>query len=399
MPFAIMRAETRKGLDHHLLAHCAGESRPDHARPGAQNHVLYEGRSATRKRLRNLLDARQGQAGRPPNHAVEFLLAGPPRYAHKDAWSADTVEAWAADAKQWIFDTFPSAPVAIVALHTDEASPHVHAVMVPETPDGTICWSRLQRTATGQKGPACYRALQDSYHATVGAKYGLERGERGSDRKHRPLTQRAGVEALVEEMRTARRVLTTSGKLDAEERYKSAHQRVLREYANHEHDAEQRMLDAMLATADQEDALTRVRKARDEIDHAVEQAKTELRDTLNDLHAAEDQWKQVADRYAAQTAETKRLRAEAEEWEAVREKARAEAIRETEWITNHRAERSAEVEQWELRIRRLRREAREWEAKRNAAMRDLGHDPDTIEVDTTIVGKSPATRGRGETED
>ena len=197
MATQVLRFETRDRLDPNLLRHCAGESRPDHARPGRKAVVFHDDRDGARARLDALLEARKGSRGRPPKQAIDMILAGPPAYAADDAWPADRVDEWARASYEWVRETFPEAPVAIAVLHTDEASPHIHVVLIPEH-KSALSWHGLKTSAAGRFNH--YRKFQDSYYERIGKAFELARGERGSQRKHKPLDRESGLKRARQEL-------------------------------------------------------------------------------------------------------------------------------------------------------------------------------------------------------
>ena len=167
--------------------------------------MLHDDRDYAITRLAALLKARDGTRGRQPKHVVDIIVAGPPRYADDDAWSDERINEWAQASYEWLRETFPSCPLAIVALHTDESSPHMHVVMIPETDDGRLSWTDVKPKASGQKLNH-YRHIQDNYHERVAKRFGLDRGERGSTRKHKPLTREEGIARAREELETGRKL-------------------------------------------------------------------------------------------------------------------------------------------------------------------------------------------------
>ena len=337
---AILRAITKDGLDHALLRHCAGESRPDHARPDAGNRLLIDRRREVREILR-AHEAARPKRGRPPKKAVDVLFAGPPRHAAADAWSREKVDAWADDTMTWLKGAFPDAPIAVAALHMDEASPHVHVSLVPVRRK-TFSWKKLVEDHTGQRGRASYRAMQDSYHAAV-AHHGLERGDEGSERKHKKLSREAGIAAAREhaEKRAEASYERMRAKADADAKraadsYAMRAHREARERRAREQDREigQRR-DRLEVQADQEE------RRRDAAKAAVDREQARA-DTLAEANAKEAaRLNTVRAQTAAEEAELARLRdatdearheaderlAEVEDDLCAKEKARADVDR------------------------------------------------------------------------
>ena len=104
---------------------------------------------------------------------------------------------------QWVHETFRHCHKAIIALHTDEASPHIHVMMIPETENARLGWTLVKPEVTGHETDH-YRHLQNDFHERVAQRFGLDRGEVGSKRKHKPLTREAGIAAAREELDVGR---------------------------------------------------------------------------------------------------------------------------------------------------------------------------------------------------
>lgn len=203
MATQVLRIETRDSLDGKLLRHCRGESRPAHARSSRTNVLLRDGADAAKSRIAEIVARKRGR-GRPPKRCVDMVFAGPPPYAPNPKWNEQRVRRWKAESREWdedrildwakdtlawIDQLFPGCPIAVAAVHRDESSPHLHVLMVPEI-DDRLSWKACKLRAVRS---AAYRVIQDRYHKDVARKYGLGRGERGSRRKHTPLSQAEGM--------------------------------------------------------------------------------------------------------------------------------------------------------------------------------------------------------------
>ena len=226
MSTQVLRIETRDALDPALLRHCAAESRPPHARQGGEpersNVVYRDNRQEAHARISEL--TAKPRRGRPPKHAVDMIFAGPPRYAHESRWTGERIQAWAEDTVQWVERTFPTATVAVAALHQDEASPHVHLTLVPEI-DGRLSWRACVERAFGSRD---YQKVQDAYYYAVAERHGLDRGKRldrtrqkKPTREHRPLSLEAGRRLAAKEHERA----VALAKQDAENEIERAWQR------------------------------------------------------------------------------------------------------------------------------------------------------------------------------
>jgi hypothetical protein len=111
------------------------------------------------------------------------------------------LKAWCADNLDWLRKTFGAENVVSAVLHMDEATPHIHAAVVPivtgerrkvrkEQTDGPD--KRKYRTKSAARPRLCaddvmsrvkLKEYQDTYAAAM-AKYGLQRGIDGSKARH-----------------------------------------------------------------------------------------------------------------------------------------------------------------------------------------------------------------------
>ena len=173
---------------------------------------------------------------------VELLIAGPPPYEPNPEWETDSAEyqEWAADRAHWtparteawaranlrfLEEALPDAQIYQAAWHQDENSPHCHLAFVPCDAANRISWRQLSAAAVGMKPPKgktdkaqqakIMSAWQDLYHTEVGEKFRLERGERGSTRKHEPLTDSKRA-AAAEQRRIAQARAEILARLEAE---------------------------------------------------------------------------------------------------------------------------------------------------------------------------------------
>lgn len=111
------------------------------------------------------------------------------------------LKAWCADNLEWLRRTFGAENVVSAVLHMDEATPHIHAAVVPivtgerrkvrkEKPDESD--KRKYRTKSASRPRLCaddvmsrvkLKEYQDTY-AEAMSKYGLQRGIEGSEARH-----------------------------------------------------------------------------------------------------------------------------------------------------------------------------------------------------------------------
>lgn len=111
------------------------------------------------------------------------------------------LKAWCADNLEWLRRTFGAENVVSAVLHMDEATPHIHAAVVPivtgerrkvrkEKPDES--GKRKYHTKSASRPRLCaddvmsrvkLKEYQDTY-AEAMSKYGLQRGIEGSEARH-----------------------------------------------------------------------------------------------------------------------------------------------------------------------------------------------------------------------
>ena len=158
--------------------------------------------------------------------AIRIVLSG----THEDmvrVQDEGRLDEWCADNLQWLHRTFGKENTVSAVLHMDEHTPHIHATVVP-----IVTGERRKARKKQAEGKRTYRkkanavrlcaddlltreklvAYHDSYAAAM-AKYGLQRGVRGSEARHtttaqyyRDLKRQTGeLEANVQQLQTEQR--------------------------------------------------------------------------------------------------------------------------------------------------------------------------------------------------
>ena len=158
--------------------------------------------------------------------AIRIVLSG----THEDmirVQDEDRLNEWCEDNLQWLHRTFGKENTVSAVLHMDEHTPHIHATVVP-----IVTGERRKARKKQAEGKRTYRkkanavrlcaddlltrermtAYHDSYAAAM-AKYGLQRGVRGSEARHtttaqyyRDLKRQTGeLEANVQQLQTEQR--------------------------------------------------------------------------------------------------------------------------------------------------------------------------------------------------
>ena len=267
-----------------LGKHIDGETRPESAAPreldveGGEKVALEpvilldgEGEQIDQETAKERVGAAQGYMqkcrrkktrGRQPMGATTWVFAGPPRYdgEKEPPWSAEKVRAWSKDCVEWLVDRAgPGSRLAHCALHQDEGAPHLHATLIVADEQGRLGWNRVRNrfTVKGKTGQLLMSGLQDNFHAAVGRKYDLERGEVGSAREHAPVDRELGIRIRVEEERNR----TRAAKVQAGQRIAQVLERADGAAAQRYRG---RLDDATRATADAEGRAALATEERDE---------------------------------------------------------------------------------------------------------------------------------------
>ncbi|MDX2096834.1 MAG: MobV family relaxase, partial [Leptolyngbyaceae cyanobacterium bins.59] len=118
-------------------------------------------------------------------YSVEILLTASPSYFRPDdpsefgQYEGERLEHWVQANLQWLKQEYGDR-IVLSELHLDEATPHLHAFLVPIDKRGQLnC-----RAIFGERH--ALRKFQDRYHAAV-AHLGLERGIQGSQANHQDI--------------------------------------------------------------------------------------------------------------------------------------------------------------------------------------------------------------------
>ena len=170
---------------------------------------------------------RAGKRGRPPSGVYDVLFSGPARYdgSNGKPLSRRKERKWADACVEWVREHAPQAVIANAVLHRDEASPHVHLTLIPlegaAVEGGALAldWKAVRARLAGGEPRAKLKVkgldkaernrlhaadrkamkndmvlLQDSFHAEVSAKYGIEREAGGAGRRGQGVDRRIAAE-------------------------------------------------------------------------------------------------------------------------------------------------------------------------------------------------------------
>ena len=142
------------------------------------------------------------KVGKNQTKAIRIILTGTHEQMMKIA-KEGKLDNWINANLKWLKDTFESENLVSCVLHMDEKTPHIHAAVVP-----IVTGERRKAKKEQENGKRKYRKKSDTirlcaddlfnrqtliaYHdnyARVMAKYGLQRGVRGSEARHTSTTQ------------------------------------------------------------------------------------------------------------------------------------------------------------------------------------------------------------------
>lgn len=106
--------------------------------------------------------------GRMPEGADPLKLNGDVRRHHE-------IEEWAKDMYDVMADKYGEENIISFVVHLDETTPHIHANILPVTPDGTLSFKQVFAGTSKYEYRERTLALHDAF-AAVNRKWGLQRG-------------------------------------------------------------------------------------------------------------------------------------------------------------------------------------------------------------------------------
>ncbi len=203
MGYAVLHLEKAKGADSGMSAHIERTIHPKNADP-KRTHLNRE-LIMFPEEVRNRTEAIQHRLntaglkrkiGKNQVQAIRIVLTG----SHDDMKQIEQngrLGEWCKDNIDWLRNTYGANNVVSVVLHMDEKTPHLHATIVPIV-EGERRKQKKEQTVKKKyrtKAPAprlCADEVmsrdhlilyQDTY-AELMAKYGLQRGIKGSEAQH-----------------------------------------------------------------------------------------------------------------------------------------------------------------------------------------------------------------------
>lgn len=133
---------------------------------------------------------------------VGIVISG--SHNHMTNMSDEQQRAYFLQAKNWLENRYGSTNLVYAVVHNDEKTPHMHVGIVP-VKDGRLSAKALfTRTEL--------RSLQTDFAAEVGARFGLQRGQEGSDKAYLAMSRYKVETALT----TAQKIKSQADRLDTE---------------------------------------------------------------------------------------------------------------------------------------------------------------------------------------
>jgi len=206
MRFAVLHLEKAKGNDAHTTAHIERTVEPKNA-DRSRTHLNREliefsdGVTSRTAAIQHRIETAGiiRKIGHNQVRAIRAMLSGSPEQMKQIA-ETGRLDEWCNDSIDWLKRTYGAENLVSAVLHMDEKTPHIHATVVPIV-TGDRRKANTENPADGKKkykkkNPNTARlcaddvmardrldGYQDSY-AEAMAKYGLQRGVRGSEVRH-----------------------------------------------------------------------------------------------------------------------------------------------------------------------------------------------------------------------
>jgi hypothetical protein len=184
--FAVLHIQKNGGqtiaLGHHIdRTHIPENADPDKAE---LNQVLIDHGQNLDRAIENRI--KQGYTGKTAIRkdavkSISLILTGS-HERMKEMEKENNLPAWIAVNRKWLENKYGKQNIVSLALHRDETTPHLHAVIVPLTADGRLTAKEM----VGNKKELIN--LQDEY-AQVMSNFNLERGIKGSRATHQDVKE------------------------------------------------------------------------------------------------------------------------------------------------------------------------------------------------------------------
>ena len=204
MGYAVLHLEKAKGADGAMSTHIERTVHPKNADRTRThlNRELVQFPEGVRNRTQAIAHRIETagikrKIGTNQVRAIRVLLTG----SNEDMKRMEEdgrLDGWCSDNLKWLRETYGERNLVSAVLHMDEKTPHIHAAIVPivtgerrkakkEQEDGKRKYHKKANTVRLCADDLFNRQTLVAYHdnyARVMAKYGLQRGVRGSEARH-----------------------------------------------------------------------------------------------------------------------------------------------------------------------------------------------------------------------
>ena len=162
--------------------------------------------------------------------AVEFMMTFSPEVAQKKDFDSGK---FLGACNDWVRKKFGTENVFFTAVHRDETTPHISALVLPKDENGRL---NARKFFGGREK---MQALQDEFYNEVGQKFGLERGVRGSKAKHQSIKKfyaelkQTQLEAVLKlDAKKLQKLANARKKIEEQERQKQEKNKAKRQQKN-----------------------------------------------------------------------------------------------------------------------------------------------------------------------
>lgn len=182
MGYSIVHVEKVKsgalrGIENHMMRLKESRTNPDIvAERTPENSTIISGNRLLAKVKTRIAELKIKRKPRSDaTYLVDFIAGASPE--DLKSWRRETQDRYFQETVDFMARRYGRENIMYAVVHRDEATPHLHIGIVPVTRDGRL-------SARDIFTPQELKKLHTEYHAEVGAKYGLERGEQGGKKKH-----------------------------------------------------------------------------------------------------------------------------------------------------------------------------------------------------------------------
>ena len=182
MGYSIVHVEKVKsgalrGIENHMMRLKESRTNPDIvAERTPENSTIISGDKLLAKVKTRIAELKIKRKPRSDaTYLVDFIAGASPE--DLKSWRRETQDRYFQETVDFMARRYGRENIMYAVVHRDEATPHLHIGIVPVTRDGRL-------SARDIFTPQELKKLHTEYHAEVGAKYGLERGEQGGKKKH-----------------------------------------------------------------------------------------------------------------------------------------------------------------------------------------------------------------------